>query len=45
LIKTKEEKFGISNGQNNIVFNQASFSNWNSGGNNTLGFRKKSIII
>ncbi|QFG52044.1 DUF3078 domain-containing protein [Chryseobacterium sp.] len=24
-------------GQNNLVFNQASFSNWNSGGNNSIG--------
>lgn len=24
-------------GQNNLVFNQASFSNWNSGGNNNIG--------
>ena len=24
-------------GQNNIVFNQSSFSNWNSGGNNNIG--------
>ena len=24
-------------GQNNLIFNQASFSNWNSGGNNNIG--------
>ena len=24
-------------GQNNVVFNQSSFSNWNSGGNNNIG--------
>lgn len=37
LIKTKEEKKWYFYGQNTLVFNQASFSNWNSGGNNNIG--------
>ncbi|KAF5306221.1 hypothetical protein FQR65_LT18589 [Abscondita terminalis] len=28
-------------GQNNILFNQAAFSNWNAGGNNNLGINAK----
>ena len=41
LIKTKEEKVWYFYGQNNMVFNQASFSNWNSGGNNNIGILGK----
>lgn len=37
LIKYKEDKTWFFYGQNNMVFNQASFSNWNSGGNNNIG--------
>ena len=54
LIKTKEEKVWYFYGQNNMVFNQASFNNWNSGGNNNIGilgkinynlsFKKQNII-
>ncbi len=37
LIKYKEEQRWFFVGLNNLVFNQASFSNWNSGGNNNIG--------
>ena len=37
LLKYKEDKTWFFFGQNNLVFNQASFSNWNSGGNNNIG--------
>ncbi len=37
LIKQKEDKSWFFFGQNSLVFNQASFSNWNSGGNNNIG--------
>jgi hypothetical protein len=37
LLKYKEDKTWFFFGQNNLVFNQASFSNWNSGGNNNVG--------
>lgn len=41
LIKEKEEKKWYFYGQNTLVFNQASFSNWNSGGNNNIGILGK----
>lgn len=37
LFNTPQEKNWFFFGQNNMVFNQASFSNWNSGGNNNIG--------
>lgn len=37
LIKYQEGKTWFFYGQNNMIFNQASFSNWNSGGNNNIG--------
>ncbi len=37
LINYKQEKRWFFFGQNNLHFNQASFSNWNSGGNNNMG--------
>lgn len=37
LINSKQEKRWFFFGQNNLHFNQASFSNWNSGGNNNMG--------
>lgn len=37
LIKSKNEQRWFFFGQNNLHFNQASFSNWNSGGNNNMG--------
>ena len=37
LIKTPQIKNWFFYGQNNLVFNQSSFSNWNSGGNNNIG--------
>ena len=37
LIKFKQEKRWLFYGQNSLHFNQATFSHWNSGGNNNLG--------
>ena len=37
LVNWKEPQKWFFFGQNNLVFNQASFSNWNSGGNNNIG--------
>ncbi len=37
LINYQQEKRWFFFGQNNLHFNQASFSNWNSGGNNNMG--------
>lgn len=37
FLKLKEPKRWFYYGQNNLVFNQSSFSNWNSGGNNNIG--------
>lgn len=37
LLKTKDDNRWFYYGQNNLVFNQASFSNWNAGGNNNIG--------
>ena len=37
FIKTPQTKNWFFYGQNNLVFNQSSFSNWNSGGNNNIG--------
>lgn len=37
LIKRPQMKNWFFYGQNNLVFNQSSFSNWNSGGNNNIG--------
>lgn len=37
LVNWKEPKRWFFFGQNNLIFNQSSFSNWNSGGNNNLG--------
>lgn len=37
LINYKEGKKWYFFGQNNLVFNQASFKNWNSGGNDNIG--------
>lgn len=37
LVKWKEPQKWFFYGQNNIIFNQSSFSNWNSGGNNSIG--------
>ena len=37
LLKLKEPVRWFYFGQNNLVFNQSSFSNWNSGGNNNIG--------
>lgn len=41
LVHFKEEKKWFFYGQNNLVFNQASFTNWNSGGNNNIGILGK----
>lgn len=37
LLRTKDSKHWFFFGQNTLVFNQSSFSNWNSGGNNNIG--------
>lgn len=37
LLRTKDPKRWFYYGQNNLIFNQSSFSNWNSGGNNNIG--------
>lgn len=37
LLRLKDPIKWFYHGQNNIVFNQSSFSNWNSGGNNNIG--------
>lgn len=37
LINNRQEKRWFFYAQNNLHFNQASFSNWNSGGNNNMG--------
>lgn len=37
LLRTKDPKRWFYYGQNTLVFNQSSFSNWNSGGNNNIG--------
>lgn len=37
LINTPQEKNWFFYGQNNMIFNQSSFNNWNSGGNNNIG--------
>ncbi|MDO5616428.1 MAG: DUF3078 domain-containing protein [Cruoricaptor ignavus] len=37
FIKSKTEKRWFFYGQNNLLFNQASFSHWNAGGQNNLG--------
>lgn len=37
LLRTKDPKRWFYFGQNNLIFNQSSFSNWNSGGNNNIG--------
>lgn len=41
LMKTQSEKKWFFFGQNNLHFNQASFSQWNAGGNNNLGILVK----
>ena len=37
LIRNKEEQRWFFYGQNSLVFNQSTFSNWNTGGNNNIG--------
>lgn len=37
LVNWKEPQTWFFYGQNNLVYNQSSFSNWNSGGNNNIG--------
>lgn len=37
LLRLSGDKRWFYFGQNNLVFNQSSFSNWNSGGNNNIG--------
>lgn len=37
IMKLSTSKRWFYFGQNNLVFNQSSFSNWNSGGNNNIG--------
>lgn len=37
FLKLKQPRHWFYFGQNNLVFNQSSFSNWNSGGNNNIG--------
>ncbi len=37
LLRTKDPKTWFYYGQNTLIFNQSSFSNWNSGGNNNIG--------
>ncbi len=41
LVNYEAPKRWFFNGQNNLVFNQSSFSNWNSGGNNNIGVTAK----
>lgn len=41
LLKSKGPKNWFYYGQNTVVFNQSSFSNWNSGGNNNIGINGK----
>lgn len=41
LIRSNPEKRWFFFGQNNIHFNQSSFSNWNAGGNNSFGIIAK----
>lgn len=41
LLRIKGPKRWFFYGQNNLVFNQSSFSNWNSGGNNNIGIFAK----
>lgn len=41
LLRTKDPKRWFFYGQNNLVFNQSAFSNWNSGGNNNIGILGK----
>lgn len=37
LVRYKETQRWYFMGQNNLVFNQATFNNWNAGGNNNIG--------
>lgn len=37
LINRKEAQKWFFYGQNNLIFNQSTFSNWNAGGNNNIG--------
>lgn len=37
FMNTYKEKEWFYYGQNNLIFNQSSFSNWNTGGNNSFG--------
>ncbi len=37
LLQRKDPIKWFYHGQNNVVFNQSSYSNWNSGGNNNIG--------
>lgn len=37
FLNSQKEKRWFFYGQNNLLFNQATFSNWNSGGNNNMG--------
>lgn len=37
ILQVKDQIKWFYYGQNNLVFNQSSFSNWNSGGNNNIG--------
>lgn len=37
LLRTKTPKRWFFFGQNSLIFNQSSFSNWNTGGNNNIG--------
>jgi hypothetical protein len=37
LLRTKDARRWFYYGENNLIFNQSSFSNWNSGGNNNIG--------
>jgi len=41
IIKSHSLRKWYVYGQNNLIFNQASFSNWNSGGNNSFGINAK----
>jgi len=41
IIKSPSEKQWYFFGQNDLLFNQASFSNWNAGGTNNIGFTAK----
>ncbi len=42
MLRTKDPMRWFYFGENNVVFNQSSFSNWNSGGNNNIGIIGKS---